>query len=109
SWAAHLATLCAGPYGFPTVSVLKTYNPKVFCAMRAFGVIDGVGFYPALDGNGNGSGGSDTELARLARGIARTIAPGHHFDVATGVIADAGVPADLYPALPMSNNPAVNS
>jgi hypothetical protein len=103
SWAAHLATLCAGPWGFPTVSVLKTYNPQVFCAMQAFGLIDGVSFYPAIHGTE-----PDVDLARLARAIARTIARGYPFNATTGVISGVGVPADLYPALPMSNNPDVN-
>jgi len=107
SWAAHLHTLCEGPLGFPAVSVLKTYNPVVFCAMRNVGRIAGVGCYPSLD-LAERAGPIGRSAAGLATRIARTIAAGHPFDPATGVITGAGVPRDLYPSRPRSADRAVN-
>jgi hypothetical protein len=104
SWVMHLATVYAGPWGFPDVLVLKTYNPRVFCAMRSFSQIDGVSFYPDADGRR-----ADPDTVRLATQIAREIAPGHPFDPSTGVIAGAGVPVDLYADLPKSTDATVNS
>jgi hypothetical protein len=104
SWATHLETICAGPAGFPAVTALKTYNPMVFCAMRALSRVDQVGFYPELDPAADVPPG----VATLAEEIAAAIAPGHRFDPRTGVISGVGVPADLYPRLPQSSDPAVN-
>jgi hypothetical protein len=103
SWTTHLAQVSAGPWGFPTLSALKTYNPRVYCAMSSFTRVPEVTFYPAVNGTAGGA-----PALRLASQVAATIAPGHPFDPATGVIADAGVPADLYRELPRSADPAVN-
>jgi hypothetical protein len=111
SWANHLATVQAGPWGFPAIIVLKTYNPLVFCAMRRISRIAGVGFYPSIDpetDRKNGAGATSTDHTNLASRIVRVISADHPFDPATGVISDAGVPRDLYPALPRSADPAVN-
>jgi len=102
SWSAHLTAVSAGRWGFPPISVLKTYNPVVFCAMRSLSRIPGVGFYPSLDGT------APPAVARLAVRIANAISAGHPFDPATGVISDVGVPPDLYPALPRSTDWVVN-
>ena len=104
SWAIHLETICAGPAGFPAVTALKTYNPMVFCAMRALSRVDQVGFYPQLGAAADEPPG----IATLAEEIAAAIAPGHPFDRHTGVIAGVGVPADLYPRLPLSSDRTVN-
>lgn len=104
SWTAHLTALCGGPAGFPALIVLKTYNPRVFCAMQSFAQVPGVSFYPRVEKDE-----PDPEAIRLADHVARTIAPGHPFDPVTGVISGAGVPADLYPDLPMSNDETVNN
>jgi hypothetical protein len=101
SWAQHLTTVSAGS-GFPAINVLKTYNPRVYCAMSSLTAVPGVGFYPAVDST------PDPDTARLAGRISRRISPGRPFDPATGVIRGAGVPADLYPELPRSSNAAVN-
>jgi len=102
SWADHLATLCAGAGGFPTVSVLKTYNPQVYCAMNSLAAVPGVSFYPAVDHT------SSLGLTGLAVRISRAVSPGHPFDPVAGVIRGAGVPADLYLEPPRSSNQAVN-
>jgi hypothetical protein len=102
SWATHLAAVSAGPWGFPATIVLKTYNPRVFCAMRSFTQIPGVSFYPDLEGT------PDADTAWLAGQIARTIASEYPFDPVTGVVSGAGVPADLYPSIPKSTDTAVN-
>jgi hypothetical protein len=104
SWERHLGAICTGQYGFPAVTALKTYNPMVFCAIRALSRIEGVSFYPQLEGGPGGWPG----MYWLADEIAATIAPGHRFDRGAGVISGAGVPADLYPELPRSADPAVN-
>jgi hypothetical protein len=104
SWAEHLRQVSAGPRGFPGISVLKTYNPKVYCAMSSFARIPAVSFYPSLVT----TPGPAVAERRLAAEIAATISPGHRFDLSTGVIADAGVPADLYPELPRSTDETVN-
>lgn len=102
SWAAHLARMGAGPEGFPAVTVLKTYNPLVFCSLRTLSRIEDVRCYPSVAGTG------DPRVAGLAGRIADAIAPGHPFDPATGVIRGIGVPRDLYAALPNSSDPLVN-
>jgi hypothetical protein len=104
SWAAHLAAVGAGHRGFPSIIVLKTYNPRVYSALRSFGRLTGASFYPGTDRDG-----SDTGIARLASRISRTISPECRFDPTTGVISGAVVPADLYPARSASANAAVNS
>jgi len=103
SWTAHLTALCGDPSGFPPLIVLKTYNPRVFCAMQSFAQVPGVSFYPTVDGDK-----PNAEAARLAGHVARTIAPEYPFNPVTGVISGVGVPHDLYPDLPMSKNAVVN-
>jgi len=102
-WAAHLSALAASERGMPRLFVLKTYNPIVFCAMRAFTVIPDVWMYPDLR-----AAAPEPTAAGLAAEIAGLVSPGHLFAPQTGVIRGAGVPRDLYPALPMSSDSAVN-
>ncbi len=104
SWMAHLEAVYAGPWGFPAVTALKTYNPKVFCAMRALSHASHAGFYPSLDPSLDNA----SDIVELAESVAGAVAPGHRFDRRTGVIAGVGVPPDLYPELPLSNDHAVN-
>jgi hypothetical protein len=102
-WAAHLSALAATERGMPSLFVLKTYNPIVFCAMRAFTAIPDVWMYPDLR-----AGTPEPTAARLAAEVAGAVSPGLFFSAETGVIRGAGVPADLYPALPISSDLAVN-
>ncbi len=103
SWTEHLTALC-GSSGFPKLIVLKTYNPRAFCAMQSFAQVPGMSFYPKVNGDE-----PDAEAVRLAGQVARTIAPEYPFNPVTGVISGVGVPHDLYPDLPMSKDAAVNN
>src|SRR5438067_13698645 len=47
-WRSHFAELLSGGAGFPRLIALKTYNPVVYCAMRAFTAAPQVTTYPAL-------------------------------------------------------------
>lgn len=89
--------------GFPRVSVLKTYNPVAFCAMRAYGLLPGTTMYPSLRGEQNGA------LCRLALEVADVLAPGSEFEPDTGCIRGIGVPRDLYRGRPESNDSEVNA
>ncbi|MGH3778223.1 MAG: hypothetical protein ACRDRR_21210 [Pseudonocardiaceae bacterium] len=102
SWAGHFAEVCRRR-GCPQLSVLKTYNPIVYCAMRWFTRLPGIAMYPDIT-----APAADPELGRRAGWVASAVAPGHAFSWRTGVIRGIGVPADLYPAMPMSSDPAVN-
>jgi hypothetical protein len=103
SWGGHFTRLYSEWSRFPGLFVLKTYNPIVYCAMRAFTRVPGVTFYP------------DVRLARqdeptmeMAEQVAAAISPDHVFIPETGIIRGAGEPRDLYPALPESKNQRVN-
>jgi hypothetical protein len=102
-WAAHLAVLADAKYGVPGLFVLKTYNPVVFCAMRAFTAIPDVWMYPDL-----GVKAQEPAAARLAAQVAAIVSPGLAFSPETGTIIGAGIPRDLYPALPLSADLGVN-
>lgn len=102
-WAAHLAALAGTERGMPHLFVLKTYNPIVFCAMRAFTAIPDVLMYPDLLAKMQ-----EPAMARLAAQVARIVSPGLFFSPETAVIRSAGVPPDLYPALPLSSDVMVN-
>ncbi|HUY50997.1 MAG TPA: hypothetical protein VMV92_35710 [Streptosporangiaceae bacterium] len=58
--------------------------------------------YPLI-GSAQGS-----ELTAVAAEVAAAVSPGRCFDPPTGRIRSAGSPADLYPAMPHSRDPAVN-
>jgi len=103
SWGSHFAQLYRDWSEFPDLLVLKTYNPVVYCVMRAFTRVPGVTFYPEIRDERHDPGAADR-----AGGIAKIIAPDHAFDPETGVIRDVGDPPDLYPSLPESRNPKVN-
>jgi|SRR5580658_624854 hypothetical protein len=102
-WGAHLAALARSERGVPGLFVLKTYNPIVFCAMRAFTFIPGVWMYPDIRLKTQQSA-----AAQLAAEVAAIVSPGCAFSPETAVIAGAGIPADLYPDLPPSADLAVN-
>lgn len=102
SWAGHFAEVCRRR-GCPQLTVLKTYNPIVYCAMRSFTRLPGVTMYPDI-----AAPAPDPERGRVAACVAWAVAPGHPFSERTGVIRDIGAPADLYPAMPMSRDRAVN-
>lgn len=102
-WAAHLAALAAMERGMPHLFALKTYNPIVFCAMRAFTAIPDVWMYPNLR-----VAAQEPTAVRLAAEIAALVSPGLSFSPETAVIQGAGIPPDLYPALPRSADVAVN-
>lgn len=104
SWALHFAELVAEGHDFPEVVVLKTYNPVAYCAINAFSGHPEIAFYPAPAGPPTG----DPELGALAAEVARTIAPRHRFDPATGVIHGVGNPRDLYAELPSCSVQPVN-
>ncbi len=103
SWRGHFTDLLARNPMFPEMIVLKTYNPVVYCAMRAFGQAPYVRMYPAL------ASAQNRATAGLAAKIAAAISPEHAFDPSTGVIRGAGEPADLYPSLPISRDTDVNA
>jgi hypothetical protein len=103
SWGSHFARLYEEWSRFPDLFVLKTYNPIVYCVMRAFTRVPGVTFYPEIR-----EGRHDPYAAERAVEIAEIVAPDHPFDPATGVIRGIGEPPDLYPALPESRNANVN-
>ena len=104
SWGSHFARLYEHWSRFPDLFVLKTYNPIVYCVMRAFTRVPGVTFYPEIR-----AGRDDPDAAERATEIAKIIAPDHFFDPVSGVIRGIGEPADLYPALPESRNADVNA
>jgi len=105
SWGSHFAALQHSRRNFPSLIVLKTYNPTAYCAMGAFTRVPDVTIYPKPAGS---PGQQDPAAQRLAEQVAQVIAGGYVFDPGTGVIKEAGVPPDLYPALPESSNKAVN-
>jgi hypothetical protein len=104
SWGSHFAAIQRSRQGFPKLLVLKTYNPLAFCAMAAFTRVPDVTFYPEA----TAAGRQDQAAQELAKQVAQVVAGSHVFEPETGVIRNAGVPRDLYPALPVSSNEAVN-
>lgn len=103
SWRGHFTDLLSGDPGFPETIVLKTYNPVVYYAMRAFGLAPYVRMYPSVTAPQRPS------PARLAAMIAAAISPEHEFHPGSGVIRGAGVPADLYPEQPACRDAQVNA
>lgn len=104
SWAAHFAEVCRRQRDCPGLSVLKTSNPLVYCAMRVFTRLLGVTMYPEI-----GALVQDSDLTRRAGEIAKVIAPEYGFSGGTGVIHDIGVPSDLYRTTPLSADRRVNA
>jgi hypothetical protein len=103
SWRELLAAVCDSGQ-FPTVSVLKTFNPIAYCAMRAYGRLPGTAMYPDV-----ARPDVDPVLAGMAHEIAQQLAPDHSFDALTGVIRGVGVPADLYRERPSCEDADVNA
>jgi hypothetical protein len=103
SWRELLAAVCQSGR-FPTVSVLKTFNPIAFCAMRAYGRLPGTVMYPDL-----AEREVDPVLAKMANEIAHELAPDHPFDALTGVIRGVGLPKDLYSQRPTCHDAHVNT
>lgn len=103
SWRSHFAGILESGHEFPGLFALKTYNPVVYCAMRTFAAAPGTIFYPGTDEPASG-----VPAVPVAE-IARVVAPGRPFQPATGVIASAGSPADLYAEMPLSRDEAVNA
>jgi hypothetical protein len=93
-WRLHLEQVDDGPYGFPYIIALKTYNPAVYNTLSAFARLDGVTLYPRLDG------AQDESTKQLVYSIQARIAAGLEFDWDTGVVRGAGVPPDFYPKIP---------
>lgn len=100
SWGSHFTALGS----VPELIALKTYNPIVYCAMRAFTRIPGVTLYPGITPDA----GQDPVMARLAGEVASAIGTGDAFVPRTGVIRGIGVPRDLYPELPRSSSREAN-
>lgn len=97
-WGFHFRKVSEGPFGFPSVIALRTYNPVVFSAMRIFSRIEGVRMYPRI-----GVEEQDPEMVALAQSITARISPGLNMCSRTGVIKDASVPPDFYPSLPKTS------
>ncbi|MGW1073721.1 hypothetical protein [Streptomyces sp. NPDC002537] len=104
TWGAHFDALGHTADDLPRLIALKTYNPVVYCGMRAFTRIPGTSLYPDC----SGAPQDGTHLER-AEHIAARLSPGHPFDPKTGVISGAGVPPDLYPGLPLCRDDTVNA
>jgi hypothetical protein len=104
SWAAHFAQVCALRGDVPGLTVLKTCNPLVYCAMRAFTRLPGITMYPDITAREQ-----DPDLVRRAVAVARSIAPSHGFAGRTGVIHGIGIPEDLYITTPLAADRRVNS
>jgi hypothetical protein len=104
SWGDHFATLQRDKRGFPDLIVLKTYNPIVYCAMRAFTRVPGVSIYPDITAGVT----QDPAAAQLASQVAEVVAAGHRFVPETGIIHGIGLPYDLYPGLPASSDRVAN-
>jgi hypothetical protein len=104
SWGSHFAEIKRLGLTFPKLIVLKTYNPIAYCAMRAFARIPDVMIYPEVT-----VAEQHPKAIMLAEQIAKIIAVGYAFESETGVIRGIGIPANLYPALPMSANKDVNT
>jgi len=102
SWRSHFAEMLGQGIEFPGLIALKTYNPIVYCAMRAFTGAPDTSLYPAI------GSAPRSEITATAAEVAATVSPGRRFDRPTGRIRSAGSPADLYPAMPLSRDPAVN-
>jgi hypothetical protein len=94
-WHTAFEQIAAGPRLFPAVIALRTYNPAAFQAMRVFAQLPGVAVYPRIDG-----GDQDPAMVQLAKSVAEQLGGGCPFDHRTGILRGAGVPLDLYSALP---------
>ncbi len=103
SWAAHFSEVCRRQGDCPRLSVLKTCNPEVYCAMRVFTRLSGITMFPDID-----APVQDPDLTIRAGEIARAIAPEHRFSGRTGIIHGVGVPEDLYPTMPLAADQRVN-
>jgi hypothetical protein len=102
SWGSHFTEMLAAGAEFPRVIALKTYNPVVYCAMRAFTRAPGTVMYPVI-----GSEHGD-QLAAVPAEVAAAVAPGRCFEQATGRIRSTGSPVGLYPVMPLSKDATVN-
>lgn len=102
-WRHVMRMLAADERGFPTVIVLKTYNPMVFSSLQVAARLGCGEIYPALDG-----GRQDSELAEWATYAAAKLCPSLTFEPETGVVRGAGVPRDFYTEMPRTNKRRVN-
>jgi hypothetical protein len=103
-WSASLRSMVESISGIPAIIALRTCNPVVLNVLNAFRRVEGVRVYPDLDGDQQ-----HPELESLARRVARHVAPDLQVDFGRGIIRDAGVPADFYPAFPASRNADVTA
>ncbi|SNQ46510.1 conserved hypothetical protein [Frankia canadensis] len=103
SWLALLDDVVSRAE-FPRISVLRTYNPVAYCAMRAYGRLPGAVLYPDPQRERR-----DARIGDLASRVARALAPGARFDRRSGRLAGIGVPADLYRTRPTSDDDLVNA
>ncbi len=94
-WRIVLSSVAARCREFPGILALRTYSPAAFQAMSAVLRIPGVRVYPDVRADEQ-----DQSLAKLATHIAARLNPDCAFEPGTGVLRRAGVPLDLYPALP---------
>ena len=100
-WRLHFERLLRDRR-FPPVIAMRTCNPVAYQAMHTFTRIAGVRMFPEL-----GQGKPVVE-ATLVKQIAATLNPSQPFDCATGILSGAGIPPDLYGAIPRSPKPAVD-
>ncbi|WP_239333226.1 hypothetical protein [Frankia sp. CiP3] len=103
SWLALLDDVVSTTE-FPRISVLRTYNPVAYCAMRAYGRLPGAALYPDPRRERR-----DARISELAARVARAVAPGAPFDRRSGRLAGIGVPTDLYRTRPTSDDDLVNT
>ncbi|MEX5709345.1 hypothetical protein AB1484_13775 [Parafrankia sp. FMc6] len=103
SWLALLDDV-VGTAEFPRITVLRTYNPVAYCAMRAYGRLPGAVLYPDPQRERR-----DARIGELASRVAKTLAPGAQFDRRSGRLTGIGVPPDLYRIRPTSDDDLVNA
>jgi hypothetical protein len=94
-WHREIVEVLPAEDARPSLVAVKTYNPLVYLAMRSFARLAGGSLYPDV-----GAAVQDPDLVRLASSTHSVIAPDHEFDPATGAVRGAGVPPDLYEAVP---------
>jgi hypothetical protein len=102
SWLALLTRLLASSQ-FPRLSVLKTYNPVAYCAMRTYGALPGASMFPDVTVREQ-----DPELVALGRRLASALDSSAPYDAEIGRLRGIGQPTDLYRSRPTCHDPAVN-
>lgn len=94
-WQREIVGVLPEEDAHPSLVAVKTYNPIVYLAMRSFARLAGGILYPDVE-----TADQDPALVRLASSVRAVIAPQYGFDPATGAVRDAGLPPDLYEAVP---------